>query len=94
MFLPAGKLEPAPRASFADIPGFLNAAKQHYDFTVLCGGAVLTNPGSLAVAPAVGRVLLLAIENVTKIQDLDAARDALHFCKAERVGLVLTSIGR
>jgi hypothetical protein len=93
-FLPAGKPVAGARPSLDDTRGFLTAAKQHYDFTVLCGGAVMADPGSLAIAPAVGRVLLLAIENETKIEDLDSARDALHFCKVDRVGLVLTSVAR
>jgi MinD-like ATPase involved in chromosome partitioning or flagellar assembly len=92
-FLPAGKMASTPPpAPPDDMRGFLQTFERRYEFMVLCGGAVLTNPLTLAVAPCVGRVLLLVIEDETKVEDLDAAQDALRFCKADRVGLVLTSL--
>jgi len=61
-----------------------------YDFVLLSGGALLNNSASLALAPHVGCVLLLVVENQTSMEDLDAAQDDLSFCKARQVGLVLT----
>lgn len=91
-FLPAGaNLGPSQPASPDDIRVLLKAAESRYEFVLLSGGSVLHNSMALALTPCVGCVLLLAIENETMVDDLDAAQDALSFCKARKVGLVLTT---
>lgn len=91
-FLPAGTpttlSKPAPPD---EIAGLLRAIQQQYDFVLLCGGSLLNNSFALAVAPYVGCVLLLAVENETLVGDLDSAQDALAFCKARKVGIVFTT---
>lgn len=69
---------------------FLQGFESSYEFVVLVGGALLESVTSLALAPHVGCVLLLAIEDETRLGDLDLAVDALTLCKARKVGVVLT----
>jgi Mrp family chromosome partitioning ATPase len=91
-FLPAGTHQGStPPAAPEDLSSLVRAAEQRYDFVVLCGGSVLHEAASLALAPYVGCVLLFVIENETLVEDLDAARDALAFCNARKSGLVLTT---
>lgn len=91
-FLPAGtNVNDCARASPEDMSALLKAAETRYDFVLLSGGSVLNDPMALALAPFVGCVLLLVTENETPVGDLDAAQDALSFCKARKVGLVLTT---
>jgi len=60
---------------------------------LLSGESVLDNSMAMALAPNVGRVLLLATENQSKVADLEAAQDVLNFCKARKVGLLLAERG-
>jgi len=71
------------------IDALLNAAGDTYDFVLLSGGPVLTDPLSVALAPRVRCVLLLVIENETRVEDLDAARDALAYGRARKVAMLL-----
>lgn len=89
-FLPAGSI---PLGALADggIDALLEALQSRSDIVFFCGGAVLGESMALRLASHVGCVLLLAVENETTVEDLDAARDALAYAKARRVGLVLTS---
>jgi len=90
-FLPSGK-EPAGSlpVSPETIGKLMQAAERQFDFVLLSGDSVLTDPLSLALAPCVGCVLLLVIENETRVEDLDAAHNALGYCKARKVGMLLT----
>ncbi len=91
-FLPAGRgqgpLQPTTRQG---LEGFLRAAQQTFDFTVVCGGPVLGRSLAAAFAPAAGSVLLLAGENETTVEDLESAQKVLSFCGGRRIGLVLTT---
>jgi Mrp family chromosome partitioning ATPase len=88
-FLPAGAdIEHSDPAAPENIKAFLHTAETKYDYVLLCGGSVLHDPTTFALAPYVGRVLLLVIENQTRMEDLDAAQDVLALCKAPKVGLV------
>jgi len=92
-FLPAGT-GPGPSSqpvSRDGVGALLEAVGSRYDFVLLSGGSVLDNSMALALAPHVGCVLLLVIEQKTTVEDLDAAQDSLCFCKARKVGLVLTT---
>jgi len=89
-FLPAGS--PSPTAVEAvTIQNVLGQASQKYGFVVLAGGGVLNDSLTRAIAPHVGCVLLVGVENETLIDDLDAAQNALIFGKARRIALVLSS---
>jgi hypothetical protein len=55
---------------------------------------VPANGLALALAPVVGRVLLLATENETTAEELDAAQDSLHVRNARDVGLILATRAR
>jgi Mrp family chromosome partitioning ATPase len=90
--LPVGRgPESAPQPRPDQIGPFLEAASQEHDFVVLSGGAVLSNTTALAVAPLAGSVLLLAVENKTRVADLEAAQHALAVCRVSNIGLVLTT---
>lgn len=91
-FLSVGSdLGSASKATPEGINALLKAAEERYEFVVLSAGSVLHDPLALAMVPFVGQVLLLVIENDTKIDDLDAAQDAIALCQARRVGLLLTT---
>ena len=49
---------------------------------------------ALALAPLVGCVLLLATEDETMIDDLDAAQEALRIRKTRDIGVVLATRSR
>ena len=86
--LPAGTTPESARLE--QLQPLMEAAQARNDFVIFTGGSVLSDPFALGLAPHVGCVLLLAVENETKVEDLDAAQDALSYCRARRVGLVLT----
>lgn len=91
-FLPAGSnVGASAPASPEEMSAVLKAAESRYDFVLLSGGSVLSDSMALALAPHAGCVLLLVTENETPVEDLDAAQDSLSFCKARKVGLVLTT---
>ncbi len=90
-FLPPGNTEDLPLSiSLDNVASVLARAAEHWDFVVIGGGPVLSNSAVLALSPFVGRVLILAIENRTQLEDIDTAYAALQQCGAENVGLVLT----
>jgi hypothetical protein len=91
-FLAAGS-SPALVTEASSIRAVLDQATQKYGFVVLAGGSVLNDSLTRAIAPHVGCVLLLGVENETHIDDLDAAQNALIFGKARRIALVLSSSG-
>ena len=95
--LPAGSHIPPQRTNGAprttDIAGIrvlLNDTAQKYDFVVVSGGSVLLDSLPLTIAPHVGCVLLMAIENQTRLDDLDLAQQSLAFCRPRKIGLLLT----
>ncbi len=89
--LPAGRVA-APRgiASSANLQGLLEAAQSQADFVLISAGSVLDDPAALALAPWVGAVLLLVIENETRLEDLQVARDVLTARGSRRIGVALT----
>ena len=91
-FLPVGRRTSALNPPTAEqVTPFLKAATDSYGFLVLSGGSVLSNPMAPALAPHVGSVLLLAVENRTRISDLETAEEALAMCNAAKVALVFTT---
>lgn len=90
-FLPAGRHAGEGTPAPADRIGFLvEAAREASDLFIISGGAILEDPLSLALAPHVGCVLLLAVENETRVEDLRDAEEALTRCRASRIALVFT----
>jgi hypothetical protein len=89
-FLPAGSSGLPLSASPENSKLLLSEARKYWDFVVIAGGPVLRNSFALAMAPNVGRVLLLVSEYRTHIEDIDAAQMALEECRAKNVSLVLT----
>jgi MinD-like ATPase involved in chromosome partitioning or flagellar assembly len=92
--LPIGRRSGTVSATPDAIATVLDAVGRTFDFTVLSGGSILDNSFSIALAPRVGSVLVLAIEGETRVEDLDTASNALTYCKAPKVGLVLGTSAR
>lgn len=90
-FLPAGDYYGSQAAPPRLVNALLKSAERNYDFVLISANSVLNDSISLSLAPHVGCVLLLVVENQTMVEDLDAAQDALSFCNAHNVGMVLTT---
>lgn len=88
--LPAGSARPFVHDR---IDALLAAAAHEYDFVLLAGGSVLNDALAMALAPCVQCVLLVVIENETRVEELDAARSTLGYCRARKVGMLLTTPG-
>ena len=65
-----------------------------HDLVLLSGGRVPQNSLALALAPLVGCVLIIATEEVTKVEELDLAEEALRIRKAREIGLVVAPSSR
>jgi len=92
-FLPAGAgRDAAFSAAPENAKELLTQSGQQWDFVLVAGGPVLKNSMTLAMAPYVGRVLLLVIEDRTHLEDIDAAHYALQQCNAQNVSLVLAPL--
>jgi hypothetical protein len=89
-FLPAGYIRHGVSSPEA-LQNRLAEAQRQFDFVLLSGGSVLEDPAGLALLPNAGSVLLLVLENETRVEDLEAAERALALCKARNVRIVLTS---
>jgi hypothetical protein len=90
-FLPSGRRSSdGTLAASTRIAPLVAAARRQSDFIVFSGGAILDDSLSLAVAPHVGLVLLLAMENETLIEDLEEAKQTLERCHAPRLALVFS----
>lgn len=88
-FLPAGATA-YPIKPPDELPAILGRAENQYDFILLAGGSVLGDSLALALAPHVGCVLLLVIENETMTESLEAAQEVLAFCNPRKIGMVFT----
>jgi len=91
-FLPRGTVSGISSASPEIAFALLTKAGKQWDFIVVAGGAILKNSLPLGMAPYVGRVLLLVMENQTYLDDIAAAENALKLCKAQNVSLVVTQL--
>jgi hypothetical protein len=87
LFLPSGSRAAGYRPE--NTPELLAAAADGFEFVVVAGGAILTDPSALACAPAFGAVLMLVIENETSTRNYEDAEQALKMCKVENVRVVL-----
>jgi Mrp family chromosome partitioning ATPase len=90
--VPAGIVaDPVGHVAAEELGNLLKVFQRDHEVVLFCGGSVPSNGLALALAPVVGRVLLLATENVTTSRELDAAQDCLHVRNARDVGLVLAT---
>ncbi|HEX4780370.1 MAG TPA: hypothetical protein VH301_06425 [Usitatibacter sp.] len=93
--VPAGIIaDPVGHVAAEQLAEILEAFQRDHEVVLFCGGAVPANGLALALAPVVGRVLLLATENETTAEELDAAQDSLHVRNARDVGLILATRAR
>jgi len=73
------------------VAALLEGFQRDHEVVLFSGGGVPSNGLALALAPVVARVLLLAAENVTTSEDLDAAYESLRVRSARDIGLVLAT---
>jgi Mrp family chromosome partitioning ATPase len=91
--LPAGTIPPNPqellyRPIFQVLREHL---RRHFSIILLDVPALSSNGDALAVAAAIGGVLLVARKDETYLADLDTVRDKMKRCGAEVVGSVLVN---
>jgi Mrp family chromosome partitioning ATPase len=89
--LPAGNGRGHSPRDEAALRNLVEEAERRFGLVLFSGGSVLGDVLPQQLAPCVGLVVLLAIENETRVEDLDAARDALVLSGARQVGLVLAT---
>lgn len=86
--------DPVEHAVAERVGPLLDVFQRDHEIVLLCGGTVPGNALAMALAPLVGCVLLLATEDETMIEELDAAQEALRIRKARDIGLVLATRSR
>jgi Mrp family chromosome partitioning ATPase len=90
--VPAGIIaDPVGHVANDRVSALLEAFQRDHEVVMFSGGGVPANGLALALAPIVGRVLLLAAENETTSEDLEAAQDSLRVRNARDIGLVLAT---
>ena len=90
--VPAGIVhDPAAHVATDRIAALLEAFQRDHEIVVFSGGRMPANGLALALVPVVDRVLLIAAENETTSEDLDAAQESLRVRNARDVGLVLAT---
>ena len=94
-FVAAGILaDPVEHVAAERAGALLDSFQRDHEIVLLCAGAVPGNALALAFAPFVGRVLLLATENETMTEELEAAQESLRIRNAHDIGLVLATRSR
>jgi Mrp family chromosome partitioning ATPase len=90
--VPAGIIaDPVGHVANDRVAALLEAFQRDHEVVLFSGGAVPANGLALALAPIMGRILLLAAENETASGDLDAAQESLRVRNARDIGLVLVT---
>lgn len=77
------------RLRYNRLASVVAAVRDHYDYVLIQAGPVLEDPSARALAGIADRVLLLATEDRTRLEHLDASRTALAEAKSGKVGIVL-----
>jgi hypothetical protein len=94
-FVPAGIIaEPAGHVAAERAGRLLEALQADHAMVLFCGGDIPANGFALALASVVGRVAVLAIENETTSEELEAAQESLRLRNARDIGLVLATRAR
>ena len=73
----------------ADLQGLLRRAYPKFGYVIVQGPALLDDPRALLFLPHADRVLLLAEEDRTLMEDLEASRRLLNPARPGQLGLVL-----
>ena len=73
----------------ADLRGLLHRAYPRFDYVLIQGPPLMEDPRGLLFLPVADRVLLLAQEGQTSMEDLEASRRKLAPCQPGQLGLVL-----
>ncbi len=92
MVMPRGRADavrPIPLAS-GEIRQIIDEARNSFDYVLLATDSPGDDGRALVFPACADRVLLLAIEGRTLLEDVDSCRRALENCSETRVGLVLT----
>ncbi len=93
--VPAGIVaDPVGHVATERVAALLDAFQRDHEVVLFSGAGVPANGLALALAPVVGRVLLLAAENETTSEDLEAAEESLRVRNARDIGLVLATRSR
>jgi len=89
--LPSGarQTDRPPRLRYNRLPAALNAFRAKYDYVLIQAGPILEDPSARALATVADRVLLIAVEDRTRLEHLESARAALAESKSCKVGIVL-----
>ena len=72
-----------------DFRGVLHRAYPRFDYLLIQGPPLMEDPRALLFLPAADRVLLLALEGRTSMEDLEASRRKLAPCPPDQLGLIL-----
>lgn len=93
--LPAGMTMslPAVRLWAGNLAPLAQRLQEHFDYLVFHGAPVLEDPRVLLIPALVDRVLLVAEEGVTRMEDLEAGRRNLEE-RGARISLLLVRPGR
>jgi hypothetical protein len=86
--------EPAGHVAAERAGRLLEALQADHAMVLFCGGDIPANGFALALASVVGRVAVLAIENETTSEELEAAQESLRLRNARDIGLVLATRAR
>jgi len=90
--VPAGIIaDPVGHVANDRVTALLEAFQRDHEVVLFSGGGVPANGLALALAPIVGRILLLAAENETTSEDLDAAEESLRVRNVRDIVLVLAT---
>jgi Mrp family chromosome partitioning ATPase len=73
----------------ANLEGLLRHATAVFDYVLIQGSPVLDDARSLILSPLVERILLIAEEGKTRLEDLEHSCRDLNACRAAAVNLVL-----
>jgi len=90
--VPAGIIaDPVGHVATDRVATLLDGFQRDHEVVLFSGGGVPGNGLALALASSVDCVLLLATENETTPENLDAAQESLRVRNAREVGLVLAT---
>lgn len=95
-FLPAGRRsrEAARALAAGASEAVLTRLREKYDYVLVASGPLTEDPTALALAPCMDCVLVLAVEDATRIEEVERTRQTLAELEAKKIGLVVTSAPR
>ena len=89
--LPVGRVGPegVPLIS-TEVSAMLARWRREHEYVLVCADPLLRDNRGLVFPALADRVLLLAVEDRTRIDDLETCRRALESCKSAKIGVVLS----